>query len=516
MTNKVRDLAGHAALLILLLEMWHLTTGVIVSKRLIVALSLSVLVTACGGGGGGSNLTAPLGGGTAGGGVTDPCGVTAQIDFVEEVATDWYYWYDELASVDPDAYSTAEEYLDAIVEPITSDGTGRDPGFSYLTTITDDEARFTSGAYYGFGFRYTLLNDNQDFYFSDTFEGAPAHLAGLRRAQRLLAVDMGSGFESWESLVARGAPNSEVFGPSDTPVTRIFRVNDAGTERDIEVTKAEVTTPPLVVNTDNPSDLSASGAFLIEREGLSPAGYLHFRSFIDAADGPLRDAARVFAANGVSDLVIDLRYNGGGLVRVAGTFLNLLGGEVADGDLSYIMNFNDKRQDRNQSANFGPEPETFTPLRIAFITRDGTASASEMLINGLDPHVEVVMVGEDTYGKAVGQSAFDLGGGCETRLRLISFEIQNGEGQGGYYTGLASTGRFDLYSASDDVTRPFGDPEEASLKAALGWLNGTLSGKSPSKDENEVGVSRAVAGFEAEWPVSKRPPLNPDGSVRSF
>ena len=94
--------------------------------------------------------------------------------------------------------------------------------------------------------------------------------------------------------------------------------------------------------------------------------------------------------------------------------MNLLGGEAAEGELSFIVNFNDKKQSENVSATFDPEPQSFTPLRIAFITREGTASASEMLINGLDPHIEVVLVGEDTYGKAVGQSAFDLGGTCDT------------------------------------------------------------------------------------------------------
>ena len=242
------------------------------TKQLISVLCLSLLATACGGGGGGGATQSVS---TS----SDPCGLSAQKDFVEDVATDWYYWYDELASVNPTAYSTAQAYLDALVRPITSDGSGRDPGFSYLTTISEDEARYTSGAYYGFGFRYALLNNDQDFYFSDTFEGGPAYEAGLRRGQRLLAVDMGSGFESWASIVARGASSEEIFGPSDSPVTRVFRVEDGGEERDLEVTKAELTTPPL------------AGEPLLIEEDLSPVGYLHFRSFIDSADGPLRAAA---------------------------------------------------------------------------------------------------------------------------------------------------------------------------------------------------------------------------------
>ena len=179
------------------------------SKKLIIALSLSVLVAACsGGGGGGTTPQQPSagGGGSSGGGsTTDPCGNAAQIEFVKEVSESYYYWYDELAQVNEGDYDDASDYLAAIMQPIWTDGSGRDPGFSYLTTIEDDEARFTSGAYFGYGVRYRMINDN--FYFSDSYEGGPAHTAGIRRGQRLLAVkrDGENDFETWEAMVALNA-----------------------------------------------------------------------------------------------------------------------------------------------------------------------------------------------------------------------------------------------------------------------------------------------------------------------
>ena len=212
----------------------------------------------------------------------------------------------------------------------------------------------------------------------------------------------------------------------------------------------------------------------------------------------------------MTDLVFDLRYNGGGLLRVAETVLNLFGGDVAAGDVSYIIDFNDKHNDQDETTYFSRLSQSLTPLKIAFITREGTASASEMVINGLAPHIEMVMVGEDTFGKAVGQSAFDQGQGCDTRLRLIAFEIQNGEGQGGYYTGLHDTGRFDLCEAEDGLLQAFGDVEEASLSTALAWIN------------NEV-ICAAPMGSQALEPLvaskrqaHRRAPLNRDGGVRSF
>ena len=481
------------------------------SKRLFIALGLSLLITACGGGGGGSSPQQPSAGsgsGSGSGGSADSCGATAQIQFVKEVSESYYYWYDELAQVNESNYSTASDYLAAIMQPIWSDGSGRDPGFSYLTTIEEDEQRFTSGTFYGYGVRYAII-DNK-FYFADSYEEGPAHTAGVRRGQRLLAVkrDGESEFETWEEMVDRNAElPGAVFGTRGELQTTVFRVEYEGVTSEFSVTTAETSTPPL-----------AGDALVIQRDSGTPVGYINFRTFIDAADEPLRAAATTFNEAGVTDLIIDLRYNGGGLVRVAETFLNLLAGETADGELSYIINLNDKHQDENSTASFRTLPETFSPLRIAFITTGGSASASEMLINGLDPHIELAIIGSETSGKAVGQYAFDLdSNACETRFRLIAFEIQNGEGQGGYYTGLVNTGRFTFFAANDDATRPFADLEEDSFATAMGWLSGTLPKLDTSGDSKVV--TRAplqVAGFDATWPITKDAPLNPDGSVRSF
>lgn len=434
-----------------------------------------------------------------GDGIQEACSVASQKVWVRNTANTWYYWNDELASANIADYSTAQSYLNALVAPITSDGTGRDPGFSYMTTKRADQASFSSGAYYGFGFRYNVFEG--DFYFADTYEGAPAYEGGLRRGQRIVAINMGNGFESWDSIIERGATNLEVFGPSDEPVTRGFRVDDNGVIRDITITKAEVSTPPL-----------AGEPLLIQRPGDSPVGYLHFRRFIDSADQPLREASAFFGQNGVTDLVIDLRYNGGGLLRVADTLLNLLGGIRANFQRSYIVNYNDNQQRNNYTGYFGTESESMIALRIAFITSRGSASASELLINSLDPHVDVVLVGEDTYGKAVGQGAFDQSSECETRLRLITFEIQNGLGQGGYYKGLYDSGRFDLCPADDDVRKPFGDVEESSLETALAWFDGSAVCDGPAAAKSTA----LVPPIQDTWLIGEPPPIDREGGARSF
>ena len=121
----------------------------------IVCGILLLSLVACGGGGSGSSSVTPEPSADNGGGgdgasdgssdsTDDSCGVPAQLDFVEQVSQSWYLWFDELAAVDKADYTDPEVYLDALTAPLAADL--RDPGFSYLTSISADEARFTSGA----------------------------------------------------------------------------------------------------------------------------------------------------------------------------------------------------------------------------------------------------------------------------------------------------------------------------------------------------------------------------------
>ena len=421
------------------------------------------------------------------------CGEEGKKEFVKLVADQYYLWYRELASVSPGNYATAQAYLDALTAPLAADR--RDPGFSYLTTKSADESRGATGAYVGFGFRYRCDN-TACFFFSDVLQESPAGDAGFLRGDEVIAIDTGRGYETIDQLINRNVTTLELFGSSEAGVSRGFRVRKrTGEIVEAYIVKRELDTPPL-----------AAEPTLLNREGLSPVGYLNLRSFITSANDPLDDAVSYFRDNNVTDLVIDLRYNGGGYLSVADRMLDLLGGLVAEGERSFWITHNDKQSDLDQGAVFAPLQQSMSPIRIAFITTGGTASASELVINGLSPYVEVVLVGEDTLGKAVGQYAFDQSqlsayAECDTRLRLVAFEIVNGEGNGGYYTGLVDSGRFTLCPAEDDVTRNWGDPLEASLTTALGWLNQGVC--SATTSTRTFGVARERRLEALSWDLMK-------------
>ncbi|GAB5415241.1 MAG: S41 family peptidase [Congregibacter sp.] len=420
------------------------------------ACVISVLISACGGGGGGSStpvVSTPVSTPTTG--VAD-CGVESQKSFVLAVAQDWYLWFDELANVDAADFASAEAYLVALTAPLAEDF--RDPGFSYLTTAAEDEANFTNAAFVGFGFRFAI-DDSGRYLISDAFEGAPAASAGLQRGAEILAVDSGDGFITMQDYEAQGVGLDQIFGEAEIGVERGFRIRRDGETLDLIITKDELSIPPM-----------ANAPRLLERPGLSPVAYIHLRNFTLSAEPELEAAFAELRDRSVTDFLIDLRYNGGGLVDVANRFLDLLGGIIADNNTAYEVTHNVKRASENRSYQFNNRSNSASPIRIAFITSGATASASELMINSLEPFVDVVLIGEDTTGKAVGQYAFDQRN-CDTRLRIVAFESVNGEGFGGYYTGLVDTGRFTLCPVEDSYTGAFGSRDDPLTAGALAWLN---------------------------------------------
>jgi len=456
-------------------------------QKAIPILLLTLGLFSCGGGGGGND-------GADAGATTNPpvaddpisCDVSAEKEFVREVTNDWYLWYDELADVDPADYDDASAYLSALTAPLAVDG--RDSGFSFLTTVPADTVSLSSGAYIGFGFRYAFDATNA-FRLSDIFEGGPAADAALRRGDKVAAIAISGGeFESISELAARDATLEEVFGAPELNVERRFRIEREDQIFDVTLLKRELDIPAF-----------AGEPLLISREGNDPIGYVHFRAFTENAEPLLEEMARAFRDAKVTDLIIDLRYNGGGLLSVAEQMLNIFAGELAQGSESFRIAHNDKRVSENTSVNFFKPSVSLRPTRIAFIVSGASASASELVINSVAPYIDTVLVGSDTRGKAVGQYAFDQTG-CDTRLRLVAFEVLNGEGQGRYYSGLVATGRFTLCPAEDDITREFTDSNEDSVKTALAWLN-TSSCAATAVAERTSSYKR----LPLDWSLAKQP-----------
>lgn len=436
-------------------------------RRFGTALALLAMLSSCGGGGGGGGNPAPPVGAVP----TPPpppptstCSLRSRQDWAAGVLDEWYLFPETLpANLDPSGFTSVEAYIDALTA--TARAQGRDRFFTHLASIAVEDAFFGSGSSAGFGIRLSYETVQGRVFVAEAFEGAPALAAGIDRGAEILAIGTSvADLRTVSSLMAAGGPEavSEALGPSTPGITRLLRIADSAGTRDVSVTKADYDLTPVS---------SRYGARIID-DGGRRVGYLNLRTFISTADPALRNAFATFRAQGVTDIVVDLRYNGGGLVSTAELMGDLLGRNRSAGDVFSFTTFRPEKSSNNDTRFFQPEANSIAPARIAFIGTEGTASASELVINAFIPylHARAALVGTNTFGKPVGQIAVDRSA-CDDRLRVVAFKTENAARQGDYYDGLAATVEASC-QADDDLTKPFGDPQESSIRAALDFLAG--------------------------------------------
>lgn len=444
-----------------------MTLDLNVAGRTALTATLALSLAACGGGGGGPQPTAgPSPTSTTAPPTSDGCSVGNQIAFADDVLNDWYLFPDLLDNTVSQAnFSTVQSFLDARVAPARAQS--RDVGFTFATSIADETALINSGSSAGFGVRLSFDQTNNRLFILEAFENAPGFAAGIDRGTEILAIGTTSAnLQTVSSLLASGGVNAvfEALGPSDAGVTRVLRFEQAdGTVLERSVAKADFSLDPV-------SD--RYGAVIIQDGGRN-VGYLNLRTFIvGSAANELREAFQLFASNNVDQLIMDFRYNGGGLVSVAETLGDLMGRDQIGSVFSRTV-LRPERSDNNETRLFRSELNALQPEGLVLIGTRSTASASELVTNAMLPYVasnRIALVGSNTSGKPVGQFAFDLDE-CDLRIRAVTFQTLNANNEGEYFTGLASV-MPNTCRANDDFTRPLGDPNEASIATALDFLAG--------------------------------------------
>lgn len=452
--------------------------------RTILTGTLAVALAACGGGDSNSSGGGIISGGGGGGGGTgtDACSLSERQDWSLAVLDEWYLFPDLLdTSVNKADYSTVQDYLNAIVAPARAQD--RDRFFTYITSKSEEEALISSGSSAGFGIRLAYDTTNNQVFVLEAFESAPAFGAGMDRGTEILAIgDSSTTLQAVSALMASGGPQAviDALGPSDPGVTRVLQFRTAtGTQLEQSIAKADYSLDPI-------SD--RYGVRIID-DGGKKVGYLNLRTFIisDASD-QLRDAFSQFRAEGVTELIIDFRYNGGGLINVAETFGDLLGSANV-GQVFSQTEWRPSKSDRNTTSLFRQEANAIAPTKIAFIGRSGTASASELVMNSMTPYLgnNLALVGTNTFGKPVGQSGFDLDA-CDDRLRVVTLKTNNANGEGEYFNGLATTFP-NTCAANDDIFTALGDPSETSIASALDFLAGRTCTPIASSKEKRTAQS---------------------------
>lgn len=435
------------------------------ASRPVSALVLAALLSSCGGDGGSTGFApSPTATTTPAPTAAGTCSLQDRQNWAAAQLGEWYLFPQLLPlSLPPSGYRTVDDYLDALTA--TARAQRKDRYFTYLTSIREEEAYYESGATAGFGFRLASDATGGRVLVSEAFEGAPALNAGIDRGAEILAIGTSaSDLRPVAELLAAGGGNavSQALGPDTAGTARVLRVADAGGTRDVTVAKATYALTPVSVR---------YGARIIE-DGGRRVGYVNLRTFIETADPALRDAFASFRAAGITEVIVDFRYNGGGLVSIAELMGDLLGANRSSTDIFSRTSFRPEKAANDETRFFSPQPQSIAPTRIAFIGTGGTASASELVVNSMIPYLGAGagLIGANTFGKPVGQIALDRAQ-CDDRLRVVAFATQNRDRQGEYYDGLATVVRASC-RAADDLAFPLGDPREASVRAALDYLAG--------------------------------------------
>lgn len=482
-----------------------------------IILALTVGLAACGGGDDSSatsfsatpptasappatNSGSPPTGASAG-----TCSLRARQDWVLAQLQEFYLFPDLLAqNVNPNNFSTVQEYIDALVAPARA--AGRDKFFTFITSIEEENAFFASGETAGFGFRLTLDSGSNRLFIIDSFEGAPALAAGIDRGTELLAIGTNSNnLRSISNILAAEgtAGLNAALGASTPGLSRVLQFRPAG--------GSVITTTVTKQNFDIPPISSRFGVRIFD-DGGKRVGYINLRTFIGSADDALRDAFAQLRAQDVTEVILDLRYNGGGLVRVAETFGDLLGRNRFRSDVFSFTTFRASLSNNNDQRNFVPQPQSIAPTKIAVIGTSSTASASELVTNAFLPYLgaDIGLIGSNTSGKPVGQIGVDRAE-CDDRLRIVAFATQNADREGEYFNGLA--GVMDATcSAPDDILRPLGNMDEGSISQSLSFLRGesctpiagaTLSGQSANGAQSAANIS--LSGRELLMPPVPSP-----------
>ncbi|HWI80495.1 S41 family peptidase [Ramlibacter sp.] len=407
-------------------------------KRWPILLLIAALLQACGGGGGSGDIpaeTPPL---------AQSCSIPSQRQQLRDFMQAQYYWYREMPAPDGNAPT-----MDAYFQSMLYRPTDR---FSYSEPTDLYNQVFTEGRRTGYG--YTLVwtdATRMELRVRNVEPLGPAARAGLARGDRVLAIDG--------------------YTPADIAAGRLPIVTTPGVPRTFSLASAAGQPKQLTVVSEDfaLSPVAAVNTFELPGPG-GPAkiGYLAYNQFVTYSREQLQAAFAQFARDGAGEVILDLRYNGGGSVVVSRELASLVGGALTVNQLYSYLRFNDQQAGRTQSLLFeAPEATAGTPLgqglrRVFVIASGGTASASELLINGLKPFVEVVLIGETTYGKPYGFVPFEM---CGATYQAVQFESLNSQGVGGFTAGFQPT-----CAVADDLEHQLGDPQEGRIAAALAYV----------------------------------------------
>ncbi|NDY91658.1 S41 family peptidase [Ideonella livida] len=377
------------------------------------------------------------------------CSLADRQTWLRGYMNDRYFWAQSHPDPAPAGYAGLEPYFSALL----STGSGAFPAdrWSYVSTQSAFDLTWGDGQTLGFGAMVAGLEvagqTGQRLYVRYVEPGSPAERAGLLRGDELLSLNGTAA----ASLIEQD--DFSALNASSLASTLALVVQRGELRLNLNLTAAVYDLAPV------------RGAQVLTTARGRRLGYVLVKDMVSQAASPWAAAMAQFKAAGVQDLVIDLRYNGGGLVAIGAALASYVAGAATAGQTYAELRHNPANASRNAVHRFGLPAQALGLGRVFILAGPRTCSASEQLIQGLRPFVDVVVVGDTTCGKPVG--FVPQSDGCGTVFSAVNFESVNALGQGRYVDGLAPS-----CAVAEDWTQPLGQLQEPLLAQAAALAEG--------------------------------------------
>jgi carboxyl-terminal processing protease len=359
---------------------------------------------------------------------------------VDEIMHYWYLWNDSVPDVEYLSYNSPQDLMNDLVVSLDR--------WSFVDKESTVSSLFEEGEDFGFGFflgwdsQSPLPTTNLRVIFA--YNNTDAFEAGIRRGCIIKEID-----------------DKPVMELSQSDFDNFFDGNDRTMKfKFIDNNSVEHTT------TLSKKKYNMNAVFYANTYNVSgkTAGYMVYQSFLGYSKIELEETIDFFKDAGITELIIDLRYNGGGYVSLAEEMANIIIPSSVVGETYFTKKYNKDRSNENDTiVKFQSVSRNLNLDRVFFITNQYSASASELVINGLDPHMNVVTIGNTTYGKPVGMDGFLF---QDWLIYPVTAQSFNSEGFGNYFDGLTPDKQVD-----DKYKNDWGDETEPALSQAFYYIS---------------------------------------------